>query len=232
MTIKALRLLPPLAIGRLGSASEPLVSYEIEADPQHPLDFHRIRAATTFKVDTATGEIVEAWIPETVSFKELRTEGGTTSEHIRPVAPFLEVWALVDRERWVPLTIELLRWNGLTPADVHWQVSVANRKVARRTGDANDGVSAKTPRFSTHTAQPLEGHCANFTAPSQVIDFGRVQYLKPSPYYPEIRLRFTPATGKIYGPELDPKALERRYGPDWQQTVWVPPPDQSVYDPA
>src|ERR1017187_10082834 len=102
MIIKALRILPPIAIGRLGSASEPLVNYEIEADPQHPLDFHRIKGATTFVVDSSTGEIVNSFIPETVSFKEVRTGGGEVSEHIRRVAPFLEVWALVDREQWVP----------------------------------------------------------------------------------------------------------------------------------
>src|ERR1035438_2432369 len=202
MKIKALRILPPIAIGRLGSASEPLVNYRIEADPQHPLDFHRIKGDTTFVVDPSTGEVVNSFIPKTVSFKEVRTVGGEVSEHIRPVAPFLEVWALVDREKWVPLTLELLRQNDLTPAHVQWQVSVANRKGGRRTSDQDDEVSAKTPRFSIHAAQRLDGHCRNFVSADKLIDFGRVQYIKPTAKHPEIRLRFTPGQGKIYGPKL------------------------------
>jgi hypothetical protein len=231
MIIKALRILPPIAIGRLGSASEPLVNYAIEADPQHPLDFHHIKGATTFVVDPSTGEIVNSFIPETVSFKEVRTAGGEVSEHIRPVAPFLEVWALVDREQWVPLTFELLSQNDLTPAHVHWQVSVANRKVARRTADRDDEVSAKTPRFSTHAAQRLEGYCRNFVSGDKFIDFGRAQYIKPTTKHPEIRLRFTPGQGKIYGPKLNANELERIYGKNWQKEVWHPPSDQAIYNP-
>ena len=231
MIIKALRILPPIAIGRLGSASEPLVNYEIEADPQHPLDFHRIKGATTFVVDPSTGEIVKSFVPETVSFKEVGTAEGERSEHIRPVAPFLEVWALVDREQWVPLTLDLLRQNGLTPAHVQWRVSVANRKVARRTADQDDEVSAKTPRFSTHAAQRLEGHCRNFISADKLIDFGRVQYIKPTAKHPEIRLRFTPAQGKIYGPKLDAGEWKRIYGSKWQKEVWHPPADQAIYNP-
>ena len=231
MTIKALRILPPIAIGRLGSAAEPLVNYEIEGDPQHPLDLHRLKGATTFVVDSATGGIVDSFIPETVSFKEVRTTDGVTSEHIRPVAPFLEVWALVDREKWVPLTTDLLLANSLTPVDVKWQVSVANRKVARRTANPDDEVSAKTAPFSTHTPQRLDGHCPNFISAGQAIDFGRVQYLKPTAQHPEIRLRFTPAQGRIYGPELTADELERIYGKNWQQEVWHPPAEQAIYDP-
>ena len=39
MTIKQLRILPPFAIGRLGSASEPMDNYtfDLEIDPANPL---------------------------------------------------------------------------------------------------------------------------------------------------------------------------------------------------
>ena len=228
MKIKALRILPPIAIGRLGSASEPLVNYEIEEDPQHPLDFHRIKGATTFVVDPGTGEIVDAITPETVSFKEVSKADG--SEHIRPVAPFLEIWALVDRDQWVPLTVDLLQGNGLTPADVKWQVSVANRKVARRTANKDDEVSAKTPLFSTHEARRLEGHCRNFVSGDASIYFGRVQFIKPTAAHPEIRMRFTPAPGDIYGPKLTPDEVREIYGKNPQPPVWIPPPERAVYD--
>jgi hypothetical protein len=232
MSIKALRILPPIAIGRLGSGSEPLVSYEIEADPEHPLDIPRIKGATTFMVDPATGEITDAFVPEVVSFKQVLTADGETTEHIRPVAPFLEVWAQVQHEEWVPLTLDLLRKNGLTPDHLTWQVRVANRKVARRTGNPDDEVAAETPPFSSHQAHPLLGHCRNFVDAHKTIDFGRVQFIKPTADHPEIRLRFTPAQGKIYGPKLDDKELERIYGKDWRKAVWLPPPEQAIYDPG
>jgi hypothetical protein len=231
MRIQELRILPPLAIGRLGSAAEPLVSYEIEGDPQHPLDFHRIRGATTFVVSPTTGEIVNEFIPETVSFKEVRTVRGKQTDHIRPVAPFLEVWARVDGEKWVPLTAVLLQKNGLTPADVRWRVFVANRKVSRRTSNRDDEVSAQTGQFSSHNVLRLEGHCRNFISEDASIDFGGVQYIKPTAKHPEIRLRFTPAQGKIYGPKLDAKKLKRIYGENWREEVWHPPADQAIYDP-
>src|SRR5262245_35530151 len=100
MTIKELRILPPFAIGRLGGASTPQENYTIEEDPDHPLGFRRIVGAETLIVDEASGAIVETHTPEHVTF----TEG----EHIKPVAPFLEVFAVTGDGKLVPLTTELL----------------------------------------------------------------------------------------------------------------------------
>ena len=68
MSVVAIRILPPLAIARLGSAG-PLESYRIEIDDDHPLDWREIRPDTTFRVDEATGEITEAYVPEEITFK-------------------------------------------------------------------------------------------------------------------------------------------------------------------
>ena len=64
------------------------MSYESEADPEHPLDIPRIKGTTTFVVDPTTGEITDSFVPDVISFKEVRTADGATTEHIRPVAPF------------------------------------------------------------------------------------------------------------------------------------------------
>ena len=80
MSIKALRILPPIAIGRLGSAADPLVAYEIEADPEHPLDIPRIKGAKTLVVDRDSGEIVDSFVPKVVSFKEECTVDGEARE--------------------------------------------------------------------------------------------------------------------------------------------------------
>src|SRR6266849_1623001 len=116
--IRELRLLPPLAIGRLGAASTPMDNYSVEVDASKPLAARRLVPAATFDVDERTGEIVRSFVPSAVTF--------TANGLVRPVAPFLEVWAVVGKGNLVPLTTELLDRNGLTPSDVRWHVEVAN----------------------------------------------------------------------------------------------------------
>src|SRR5215831_11679729 len=135
MTIRELRILPPFAIGRVGSASEPLDNYAVEDDPENPLNFRRIVGAETLDVCETTGEIQESRVPDTVTFK--------SGDRIRPVAPFLEVFAVVveddGRETLRPLDLSLLHSVGADSAKVEWRVTVANRKVVRRTGN-NDNL--------------------------------------------------------------------------------------------
>jgi hypothetical protein len=192
MTIRALRILPPFAIGRLGSAPEPLDNFTIEDDPDHPLGFRRIKGAPTLIVDEATGEIREARVVQTPTFKQ--------GKRIRPVAPFLEVFALTDNDVLEPLTLDLLRRHDVDESKISWHVEVANRKVFRRTGDEDDIVQADTDWFSSHAPQRLKGHCTNFVRRAAFIDFGHVRFIKPTPQFPQIRLRFTAAKGLIYGP--------------------------------
>jgi hypothetical protein len=193
MTIRALRILPPFAIGRLGSALEPLDNYTIEDDPDHPLGFRRIKGAPTLIVDEATGEIREARVAPNPTFKQ--------GERIRPVAPFLEVFALTDDDDVLkPLTLDLLHRNGLDETKISWHAVVANRKVVRRTDKEDDLVKADSGWFSGHGPQQLKGHCKNFIDRTAFVDFGHVRFIKPTPQFPEIRLRFMPAKGLIYGP--------------------------------
>jgi len=216
VTIKELRILPPLAIARLGSAPEPLDNYELEVPDKDPLGFRRLRPAPTFRIDPETGGITEAFLPEEIVFKS--PEG-----HIRPVAPFLEVWAVTSKDTLEPLTLELLAANGLSPSDVKWEVRVGNIKPFRRTGDPKDKIIASTGRFSDHTAHLLEGQSRNFL-PGKVLPLGSVRYIQPTEAFPEIRLRFIPAAGKVYG------ASEEMVGPDGK-----PVPDENIseviYDP-
>ena len=57
MSISEIRILPPLAIARLGSSPEPLANYDLQIDPEDPLGFRRLVPAETLIVDRATGEI-------------------------------------------------------------------------------------------------------------------------------------------------------------------------------
>ena len=141
MKIRELRILPPFAIGRLGSAKEPQDNYTIDDDPQQPLGYRKIVPSKTLKVDEKTGGIKSSTVPKAIAFK--------INGKIRPVAPFLEVFAVLenppkkkgprkkneDSEELVQLDRALLKKLGLSRAKIEWRVSVANRKVMRRTGN-------------------------------------------------------------------------------------------------
>lgn len=187
--IEELRILPPLAIARFGSAPAPMDNYDAVVDPEQPLGYRELRPAETFEIDDATGEIARTFVPDGVSF----TQDGL----VRPVAPFLELWALTDAGQLEPLTIELLRAEGATPADVRWRVEVANRKAERRTRDPLDRIEA-TVDVADHERHPLDGTCEHFW-PGKSIPFGHVRYVKPTAAHPEVRLRFTPGAGHVYG---------------------------------
>ncbi len=217
--IEELRILPPLAIARFGSAPTPMDNYDVVVDPEQPLGYRTLRPAETLEVDVASGEIRRSFVPDRLAF----TEGG----RVRPVAPFLELWALVDGERLEPVTAALLEAEGAAPSDVRWRVQVANLKAARRTGDEADRIDADSQDFSDHGRRPLEATCANFW-PGKRIPLGHVQYIRPTAQHPEIRLRFTPGGGHVYGasrrrppagPPADPNVVDVVY--DGSRGRWL-----------
>lgn len=197
--IHALRILPAIAIARFGSSATPLENYDLgpaDADGWHP-----IVPAETLTMDPTTGRITDAAVPPEVKFRD-------AADLIKPVCPFLEVWAQFTPDGPLePLTTKHLEQLGLTPASLRWQVRAANLKAQRRTGDANDGIHADTGTFSDHAVHSLQGTCVTFKA-GKSIPFGSVRYLEPTLEFPEIRLRFTPAAGKVYGPSAGDPNIE------------------------
>jgi hypothetical protein len=189
-----LRILPPFAIARLGSSADPMDNYEVKVTT--PIGWRQIVDATTLVVDPKSCKIHAKERPFPVKFRDEKGK-------IRPVAPFLEVWARLDgSDELVPLNLSLLRELGTEPSAVKWRVVTGNIKAFRRTGDPRDKVLAATGVFSDHQVKPLLGECQNFFD-KKSIPLGSVQYIKPNEEFPEVRLRFTPATGKVYGPPLD-----------------------------
>ena len=197
--ITEIRILPPLAIARLGSSLTPLANYELEL-PANPLGYRKIRPAETLIVDPDSGAISAAEVPEKIVFRD--------GDRIRPVAPFFEVFARIDNGELEPLTVDSLKRSGLSEADVKWSVKVGNLKVFRRTGFKEDRVYAQVDAFSDHASHPLAGKCDNFLTSDTVLPLGSVRYIRPNEAFPEIRLRFTPAQGKVYGSSLKRKALD------------------------
>ncbi len=229
--ILSLRLLPPLAIARLGSAETPMDNYTLSSPaPDAPLDFRALEPRATLVLgENAQGEIEilhERPAETPLQFKDL---GPDEKPRIRPVAPFIEAFAEVEgMDDLQPLTPQLLAENGLKVSDVKWSVNVANRKVVRRTGDERDAVVATVTDISHHKWVDLPGRCAHFRNPdADAIDFGRVGFVKPTAAHPQIRLRFHPAKGLIYGPVDPPKAAPDTLAP--HLTPYEVPAARSIY---
>lgn len=204
--IKELRILPPFAIARFGSSPIPLENYECQI--VDPFDFRQIVPAPTLIVDDATGAITEETLPVPNSLVRFRDSEG----RVKPLAPFLEVWArFEDGGMLQPLTKEHLKELRLEPSALRWSIQAANIKVFRRTGDVKDKVVANVQIEADpvdpnvlHRAFPLLGRSKNFKMTDKppgpkTISLGTVRYVRPTDKFPEIRFRFTPASGKVYG---------------------------------
>jgi hypothetical protein len=209
--IVEIRLLPPLALGRLGSSDEPMDNYDVvPRAAATPASFRLLVPAESLVVDSVTGN-VSAVTPAATKFRD-------ASGRIKPVAPFLEVWARFATDGlFEPLTITALSDLGLTPADVKWAVDAANLKVFRRTGVPADRVTASltSAQLATFARQELRGTAGNFRNGRSIL-LGSAQYVRPSTVLPEIRFRFTPAPGKVFG----------------HTAGGVISPDRVVYDPV
>jgi hypothetical protein len=203
--VKEIRILPPLAIGRFGSSAEPMHNYDAVIAPG--TGYRELRPAETLMLDPSTGEIVAKLTPSTIRFKD-------GAGRVKPVCPFLEVWARFDNETELrPLTLSELADLQRGPEHISWDVTFANLKVLRRTGEPSDRVEAHITGITTHEARLLQGRCANFK-PDRFIAFGSVQYIKPTTAFPEIRMRVTAPAGLVYGHTADA----------------VIPPQNAVYD--
>ncbi len=194
--IKEIRILPPVAIGRLGASPTPVDAYDLVIPDDKPLDFRQIVPQKSLTVNY--DHTLSATVPDQIIFKEAPI-GDYPNGYIRPVAPFLELFAITSDapDQLVPLTEALLANAGLSINNIKWSVTVGNLKLFRRTGDANDKITATAEVPDTY-AYPLNGKCPNFYE-GQVLPLGVVQFIKPTDDFPGLRLRFTPAAGKVYG---------------------------------
>jgi hypothetical protein len=233
---------PPLVVARLGGSSTPQVAFEwVESSDPHNDAETSVRPAWSLNV-LADGS-VSPFMPDRVAFRE--------GASIRPVSPFLELWAVVgdsdDASTWSeqPLTPALLAENGATLASLHFVVNAQNRKAERRTADASLRFGTNPPprlRADNHAAVELQGRSpANATPPmipaGRRIPLGSFQVMRSTPQpapgstswasqvnVEVIRCRFTPARGLVYGPPRAANAL-----PDGSIPV---DPARAFLDPA
>ena len=201
---------PPLAIARVGGSDTPLECF-VWAYDRTTYGAHRtvIRPSLTFEV--LEDGSVRPYIPKTIQFRD--------GDHLRPVAPFFELWASVQsgatgeiEERQV--TLRLLEQLGASTDSVDYTITVGNRKAQRRTGSAACAYLARAttsasdwqPKtllaFSPHNADEVP-----LVSSDRPVPLGRFQAIRPvaGPSFSEndlsaLRVRFTPAAGQVYGP--------------------------------
>ena len=157
MAIVELRILPPLAIGRLGSSKVPLEAFDLEVSrhksPRLPAD----RSASKLSRRPEDGRAQGARA-EVDSLQRRRTARSG------PLAPFLEVFAVTSAspEKLVPLSTKLLEAEKLTLAAIRWTVEVGNIKAFRRTNNIKDKIVARVEGIRDHKPHELLGNCPNF----------------------------------------------------------------------
>jgi hypothetical protein len=196
---------PPNVIARVGGSEHPMEAYEWGEDPAiHGKHATVVIPALTLAV--LQDGSVSPYTPSSLRFAD--------QNRVRPVAPFLELWAICEGQAEPqPLNLALLAAHGLAPADIYFSITIANLKAARRTGSPGDGFAARIGvRGDEHTRQ-----CLLASSPSvagyeplvpcdKPIPMGWIQVIQPqTANHPNvdlsaIRIRYTPPTGEVYGP--------------------------------
>ena len=201
--------LPPMAIARLGRAETPSDSFRW-TEATTPTEGPRTRVVPDVSLRVDDDGVAEPHLPSAIVFKD-------ADDAIRPVAPFFELWARVQdarggtREEAVTPAL-LSRWR-LSLKDIRYEITSANRKAERRTGNAacsfvarevvvgNDHGRRELKAFSPHTAgqEPL-------VFQNRPITLGWFQVIRPVDRKSlgvdcnVVRVRFTPPEGAVYGP--------------------------------
>jgi len=199
--IERLWLYPPLAFARVGPSPNPCDNYHWGPSDLSPRGTGKTTVVPAETLDVAEDGTVTTRLPDRVTFKD---EYG-----FRPVAPFFELhgtWTADGRRHTGPITPEVLAAAGIGLGQVRWEVRVANLKAYHYTEEEGDRVDAAVEfAASDHRRHPLHGVSPRGSArplvpPGAAIPLGTVQATRPSADLPELRLRFTPAAGAVYGP--------------------------------
>jgi hypothetical protein len=228
MKIIEIRILPPFAVARLGSSPTPVAAYDLEIPADKPLGFRKIVPQPTFYIDRDT-HTLSVDTPAEIIFKDALSTTDTTGT-IRPVAPFLEVFAILEDkpDTLVPLTQAILDAAGIQLSNLVWTITLFNSKIMRRTNDANDNIMAMMLINNDFAPKEVLASCANFLT-DRKLPLGTVQFIKPTADFPGIRLRYTPGPGKVYGASLNSiKAAGQAPTPDPNITSDA----QLLYDPT
>ena len=199
--------LPPIAVARVGGSDNPLEAFEWDSDVSTH-GAHQTIIKPTVTLDVAADGSLRAYLPNTIRFRD--------GDQLRPAAPFFELWLKLEddgKKQDKPATPALLAQLGASLANLQFNVTVANCKAQRRTGSAACSFIARVDvGGNDHQRKPLLA-ISPYTAdqeplvyPDHPIPLGAFQVIKPAATVAmgvdlsQIRVRFTPARGEVYGP--------------------------------
>lgn len=199
--IEKVWLCPPLAFGRLGPSATPCDNFGWGPNDLSPRGSGKttVHPAETLDLDASGG--LTSRTPAVIVFKD--------AAGFRPVCPFFELhgtWQLDGTSHEGPITRDVLASFGLQLTEVRWQVHVANHKPFHYTLVDDDRIDAvveiagdDTTRKELQGASPA-GAAQPLVPVGQVVPLGWVQVAHTDARFPELRMRFTPAAGLVYGP--------------------------------
>ncbi|MFE1290263.1 hypothetical protein [Streptomyces sp. NPDC058751] len=202
--IEEIWLYPPLAFARMGPSPEPCENYRYAESDLSPRGTGKTVVLPEPSLHVAADGTLTERQPQgnRVRFKD--------SAGFRPICPFFEVhgtWTVDGRRESGAITTEVLDTFGLAPGNVRWTVEVANLKAHHCTRALGDRIDARVEvPGDEHTRHPLQGSSPQGASRRLVpqgrhVPLGSVQIPRPSASFPELRLRFTPAAGLVYGPK-------------------------------
>jgi hypothetical protein len=208
MKITSIYFLPPLAIARVGGSDTPLDCFVWDSD-RTVYGSHRTIIKPELSLDVLTDGSLRPYLPNSIQFKD--------RGQLRPVAPFFELWAWIDDGTddgvRLPLTPTLLAQFDASTDNIEYTVTVANRKAQRRTNSASCAyIARESVNASDFAPRPLKAFSPHGSGEEPLvykdhpIPLGTFQAIKPVSRRAmgidlgALRVRFTPAKGKVYGP--------------------------------
>ena len=209
MAIRKIWIYPPLAIARVGGSPNPLEAFFWGPNDVRPEGTGQTTILPAETLSIQDDGTLRSYIPDRpIRFKD--------NDLFRPVCPFFELhgeWSENGAPVEGPITPEVLANHNSSISDLNWTVDVANRKAFHMSQDRGALVTASVncggDAVGLHELQgtsPSEA-AEPLIPPGKSIRLGSVCIVKPSPEFPEIRLRFHPGKGAFYGP----KNLQRRW---------------------
>ena len=199
--IQKIWLYPPMAIGRVGPSQVPCDNFHWAANDLRPRGTGKTSIQPEETLNVATDGSITSSLPSDITFKD--------SVGFKPVCPFFELhgeWEINGNTLSGPITPQVLELFDLEASDLRWTVEVANLKPYHFTLTEGDRIQAIVELAGNMTErQVLQGVApvgvSQPIVPSgQFIPLGSIQLTRPTSDFPEFRLRFTPAAGKVYGP--------------------------------
>ena len=199
--------LPPIAVARVGGSDNPLEAFEWDSDVSTH-GSHQTVIKPTVTLDVAADGSVRAYLPNVIRFRD--------GDQLRPAAPFFELWLMLEdgeTKEEKRATPALLKQFGASLDNLQFSVTVANCKAQRRTGSAACSFIARVDvGGNDHARKPLLAISPNtadqepLVRPDHPIPLGTFQVVRPAAKIAmgidlaQIRVRFTPARGEVYGP--------------------------------